>query len=255
MSDPITIGAGLGAGLSVLSGKSPLRGAMMGGLGGAGYGALTGSGWAGNLLSKGGMLTPATQTAASTSPLGTGIMGNTEMISPFTPQGVSGIQTVTPGLTGAEPILGQAGQQAMAQSAQMYSGRQGMFDTMGGVSNTPGVSNAIMTGETAAGGGGYGAIDRIKDAVKAPVGSFMDFAEENPRTTQLATGVALQNMLQPQPGYQMPNPPPPPSPMPSKQSVTQYIPSGLMSQVQRNQAPQEIQVPGLRERLQRLYGY
>ena len=56
MSDPITIGAGLGAGLSVLSGKSPLKGAMMGGLGGAGYGALTGSGMAGNLLSQGGLL-------------------------------------------------------------------------------------------------------------------------------------------------------------------------------------------------------
>ena len=253
MSDPITIGAGLGAGLSVLSGKSPLKGAAMGGLGGAGYGALTGSGWAGNLLSKGGMLTPATQTAASTSPLGTGIMGNTEMISPFTPQGVSGIQTVTPGLTGAEPILGQAGQQAMAQSAPMYTGQQGMFDTMG--VGSPGVSDAIMTAPSVEGGGGYGAIDRIKDAVKSPVGSFMDFAEENPRATQAASQVAVANMLQPQQQYQMSNPPPPPSPMPSKQSVTQYIPSGLMSQVQRNQAPQEIQVPGLRERLQRLYGF
>jgi hypothetical protein len=253
MSDPITIGAGLGAGLSILTGKNPLKGAAMGGFGGAGYGALTGSGWAGNLLSKGGMLTPTT--AASTSPLGTGLMGNAEMISPFTPQGVAGVQTMTPGLTGAEPILGQAGQQAMAQSAPMYTGRQGMFDTMGGVSNTPGVSNAIMTGETVAGGGGYGALDRIKDTAKDFVSPVTQFAEENPRTTQVASQVALANMLQPQQQYQIPNPPPPPSPMPSKQSVAQFIPSGLMSQVQRNQAPQEIQVPGLRERLQQLYGY
>ena len=56
MSDPITIGAGLGAGVSVLRGGNPLKGAMVGGLGGAGYGALTGSGMAGNLLSQGGLL-------------------------------------------------------------------------------------------------------------------------------------------------------------------------------------------------------
>lgn len=245
MSDPITIGAGLGAGLSVLRGGNPLKGAAVGGLGGAGYGALTGSGWAGNLLSKGGLLNPATQAAASTSPLGTGLVGNAEMISPFTPQGVTGLQTVTPGLTGAEPILGQAGEQAMAQGANLYTGRQGMFDTMGGVSNTPGVSNAIMTGETVAGGGGYGTLDKIKEAVKTPVSSFMDFAEENPKTTGLVTQVALQNMLQPQPDYQMPNPPVAPSPLPSKQSVEQYVPRGLMTQVNRNQLPQ----------LQRLYGF
>ena len=240
MSDPITIGAGVGAGISLLRGGNPLQGAAVGGLGGAGYGALTGSGWAGNLLSKGGMLTPTT--AASTSPLGTGIMGNAEMISPFTPQGVAGVQTMTPGLTGAEQVLGQAGQQAMAQSAPLYTGRQGMFDTMGGVSNPAGVSNAIMTGATAQGGGGYGTLDRIKDAANQAISPLTDFAEANPRTTQVASQVALANMLQPQPQYQMPNPPPPPSPMPSKQSVTQFIPSGLMSQVQRN-------------RLQQLYGY
>lgn len=56
MSDPITIGAGVGAGISLLRGGNPLKGAAVGGLGGAGYGALTGSGWAGNLLSQGGVL-------------------------------------------------------------------------------------------------------------------------------------------------------------------------------------------------------
>ena len=181
MSDPITIGAGLGAGLSVLSGKNPLKGAMMGGLGGAGYGALTGSGMAGNLISKGGLMGAGSAGTVSPGISGaTQLMGTPEAISPFTPQGVLGAQTVTPGLTGAEPILGQAGQQAMAQSAPMYTGQQGMFDTMG--VGSPGVSDAIMTAPSVEGGGGYGAIDRIKDAVKSPVGSFMDFAEENPRT-------------------------------------------------------------------------
>jgi len=244
MSDPITIGAGLGAGLSVLSGKSPLKGAMMGGLGGAGYGALTGSGWAGNLLSKGGVLGQGATAATSTSPLGTGIMGNAEMISPFTPQGVAGVQTMTPGLTGAEQVLGQAGQQSMAQSAPLYTGRQGMFDTMGGVSNPAGVSNAIMTGATAQGGGGYGTLDRIKDAAKDFVSPITQLAEENPQTAQVATQVALANMTAPRQEQYSFNPPPPPSPLPSKQSVTQYVPSGLMSQVQRNMMPEYQRLRG-----------
>ena len=55
MSDPITIGAGVGAGISLLRGGNPLQGAAVGGLGGAGYGAIAGKGMAGNLLSQGGL--------------------------------------------------------------------------------------------------------------------------------------------------------------------------------------------------------
>ena len=44
MSDPITIGAGLGAGLSVLQGKSPLTGALLGGVGGGMFGGAGGFG-------------------------------------------------------------------------------------------------------------------------------------------------------------------------------------------------------------------
>jgi len=69
MSDPITIGAGVGAGISLLRGGNPLKGAAVGGLGGAGYGALTGSGMAGNLLSQGGLLSGlGSKTASSTLP-------------------------------------------------------------------------------------------------------------------------------------------------------------------------------------------
>ena len=246
MSDPITIGAGLGAGLSVIQGKNPLKGAMMGGLGGAGYGALTGSGMAGNLLSKGGLMGAGSAGTVAPGVSGaTQLMGSEQFISPFTPQGVLGTQTVTPGLTGAETILGQAGEQAVAQSAPMYTGSKGMFDTMGGVTTAPGVSNAIMTGETVAGGGGYGALDRIKDTAKDFVSPVTQFAEENPRTTQLATGVALQNMLRPQPGFQMPNTPPSPTPIPSRESVATYVPASLRTQVARNVDP----------RLQSLYGF
>lgn len=244
MSDPITIGAGLGAGLSVIQGKNPLKGAAMGGLGGAGYGALTGSGMAGNLLSQGGVLGgAATGAGTSVVPGATNAIANPGMISPFTPQGVAGVQTMTPGLTGAAPILGQAGEQAMAQGANLYSGRQGMFDTLGGVSNPQGVSNAIMTGPAMQGGGGYdnsflGSMGRFGDKIS-------NFAEQNPRTTQVASQVALQNMLQPRQTTQMPNAQTGPSVIPSQQSQEQYIPRGLMTQVQRNQIPQ----------LQRLYGF
>jgi hypothetical protein len=244
MSDPITIGAGLGAGLSVIQGKNPLKGAAMGGLGGAGYGALTGSGMAGNLLSQGGVLGgAATGAGTSVVPGATNAIANPGMISPFTPQGVAGVQTMTPGLTGAAPILGQAGEQAVAQGANLYSGRQGMFDTLGGVSNPQGVSNAIMTGATQQGGGGY------DDSFLGSMGRFGDkisnFAEQNPRTTQVASQVALQNMLQPRQTQQPLNAQTRPDIIPSQQSQELYVPRGLMTEVQRNQIPQ----------LQRLYGF
>jgi hypothetical protein len=237
MSDPITIGAGLGAGLSVLSGKSPLKGAALGGLGGAGYGALTGSGMAGNLLSKGGVLGAGSAgTVAPGASGATQLMGTPEAISPFTPQGVLGTQTVTPGLTGAEQVLGQAGQQAMAQSAPMFTGGESMMDTVAGVSKP--IEGATM------GTGGYGTIDRIKDVAKESVAPLTQFAEQNPRTSQLATGIALQNMLQPQPQYQMQTPPAP-TPIPSRESVSTYVPASLRTQVARNVDP----------RLQSLYGF
>lgn len=243
MSDPITIGAGLGAGLSVLSGKSPLKGAALGGLGGAGYGALTGSGMAGNLLSKGGVLgTGSVGTVAPGASGATQLMGSTEAISPFTPQGVLGTQTVTPGLTGAEQVLGQAGQQATAQSAPMFTGSRGMMDTGGGMFMTGGVSAPIPGAEMS--GGGYGTLDRIGDAAKKMTEPLTKLAEENPIATRAAATVALNNMLQPQPQYQMQTPPSP-TPIPSRESVSTYVPASLRTQVARNVDP----------RLQSLYGF
>ena len=243
MSDPITIGAAVGAGTSLLRGKSPLKGAALGAMGGAGYGAMTGSGMAGNLLSKGGVLGAGSAgTVAPGASGATQLMGSTEAISPFTPQGVLGTQTVTPGLTGAAPVLGQAGQQAMAQSAPMFTGQQGMFDTMG--VSSPGVSDAIMTTPSVEGGGGYGALDRIGDATKKMTEPLTKLAEENPVATRAAASVALNNMLQPQPQYQMQTPPAP-TPIPSRESVSTYVPASLRTQVARNVDP----------RLQSLYGF
>ena len=245
MSDPITIGAAVGAGTSLIRGDNPLKGAALGAAAGGGYGALAGKGAAGNLISQGGLFGGSAATGAGTSvvPGATNAIANPGMISPFTPQGVAGVQTMTPGLTGAAPILGQAGEQAVAQGANLYSGRQGMFDTLGGVSNPQGVSNAIMTGATQQGGGGYddsflGSMGRFGDKVGA-------LAEENPMITQTVANTALQNMLQPRQTQQLPNTPTGPSVIPSQQSREQYVPRGLMTQVQRNQIPQ----------LQRLYGF
>lgn len=243
MSDPITIGAGVGAGISMIQGKNPLKGAAMGGLGGAGYGALTGKGMAGNLLKQGGLFGgAATGAGTSVVPGATNAIGNAGMISPFTPQGVAGVQTMTPGLTGAAPILGQAGEQAMAQGANLYTGSRGMMDTGNGMFMTGGVSAPIPGAQMS--GGGYGTLDRVRDAAKDFVSPLTQFAEQNPRTTQVASQVGLANMLQPRQTQQV-NPPAGPSVIPSEQSQQQYLPRGLMTQVQRNQIPQ----------LQRLYGF
>ena len=50
MADPITIGAGVGAGVSLMRGGSPIKGALLGAAGGATYGGFTGTGFMGSLL-------------------------------------------------------------------------------------------------------------------------------------------------------------------------------------------------------------
>jgi len=50
MADPITIGAGVGAGVSLMRGGSPIKGALLGAAGGATYGGATGTGFMGSLL-------------------------------------------------------------------------------------------------------------------------------------------------------------------------------------------------------------
>jgi len=155
MSDPITaaaIGAGISGGTSLLQGKklgTSLRDAAIGGaLGGAGGylgGAMGGAGNVGN-AAKGGI---------NFSSIGSGL-GDAALISPFTPTGVAGIQTANASLSGLQPILGQAGEQAIAQGANMYTGSQGMFDVA--KNSTLGYNPAFLGGQgpaTFAGGGGY----------------------------------------------------------------------------------------------------
>ena len=149
MSDPITIGAGVGAGISLLRGGNPLKGAAVGGLGGAGYGALTGSGMAGNLLSQGGVLGGA-----------------------------------TPGIVGSTGEMGSA-----------------LATTAGGIGTKPSMLDKGLA-----------------------------FMRDNPTAT-MGGMIAAQNLLQPQPTYQMQTPDP--QIIPSKESVGQYVPKNLLSQVQK----------------------
>jgi hypothetical protein len=190
MSDPITIGAGVGAGISMISGKNPLKGAALGGLGGAGYGALAGKGMAGNLLKQGGLFGGATAgTGASVIP--GSIESSGMVLNPAT-----GTYMNPDYFTN---VLGN----------QVYTG--------GG-----GVGSKIMTGAQTVG-------ENISTGVS-------QFAKDNPLATQAATNIALQNMLQPTQRYQM-NPQTGPDIIPSQQSQENYVPTNLMTQVQRNQVP------------------
>jgi len=98
MSDPITIGAGLGAGLSVLSGKSPLTGALLGGAGGGIFGGLQPGGFISNLTSS---ATPAVGATGSVM----GEIGGANLIS-----GNAAARTLSSGLgaplSGLDKTLG-----------------------------------------------------------------------------------------------------------------------------------------------------
>jgi len=153
MSDPITIGAGVGAGISLLRGGNPLQGAAVGGLGGAGYGALTGSGMAGNLLTEGGLL---------------------------------------------------SGLGAKAGSSTIPS---------------------ILTTE-----GAKGVAPNILDKIGGGLSSVGQYAKENPMLTMMGASA----LMQPQPTYQADTTASAPPPViPSQQSMNNYVPAHLMSQVQK----------------------
>jgi hypothetical protein len=78
MNDPITIGAGLGAGLSVLSGKSPLTGALLGGAGGGLFGGLQQGGFLSGLTSG---ATPSAAITGTTGEIGSSLL---QSVNPIT---------------------------------------------------------------------------------------------------------------------------------------------------------------------------
>lgn len=201
MGMPMIIGAGVGALGSAAMGKSPFTGALMGGalggLGGAGGlfgGAAGGAGAGATAATEGGLLSTAAP-----------VLGDAAMISPFTPTGVAGIQTANASLSGLQPILGQAGEQAIAQGAPMYSGSQGMFDAAQG--STLGYNPSFLGGQgaqTAISSGGYdpSLLGRVKDMGSNAVDSVKNGFSGMSTSDKLGLGIKGADILM-QPTTQM----------------------------------------------------
>jgi hypothetical protein len=192
--NPITIGAGIGALGSAVQGKSPFKGALLGGaLGGAGSalgGALSGATAttaqnAANAAKEGllGTASGFTEGAAN--------MGNIGMANMFN--------------TGAGTTLGQAGTYAQGLNPQIYTGSQGMFDVAKG--STLGYDPSFLGGQgpaTFAGGGGYDPsfLGRINESIGNIGNPFSDLTARD----KLGLGLQGVGMLN-QPQQQMQTPP------------------------------------------------
>lgn len=182
MGAPVLIPAAIGAVGSAAMGKSPITGALMGG-------ALGGLGGAAGLFGSGAAGTGATTAG------GTGLFGATEAISPFTPTGVFGAQTMTPGLTGSITGLGVSAPAMAAQNALPYTGPAGMFDAA--KNSTLGYDPTFLGGQgpvTFAGGGGYdpSLLGSVKRGIESGYGSLSDWAKANPMQALSTTGQAIQ---------------------------------------------------------------
>lgn len=179
MGAPVLVPAAIGAVSSAAMGKNPLLGAAMGGaLGGVGSSLFGGAAGAGATGAG----------AASTTPAS--LFGATEAISPFTPTGVLGTQTMTPALTGLQQTLGTTGEQFLAQNAPLYTGPASMFDIAG-------TQNQILGGigqATAAGGGGFDPsfLGSVQRGLESGYGSLSDWAKANPMQALSTTGQAIQ---------------------------------------------------------------
>lgn len=197
MGAPVLIPAAIGAVSSAAMGKNPLLGAAMGGaLGGVGSSLFGGAAGAGATGAG----------AASTTPAS--LFGATEAISPFTPTGVLGTQTMNSALTGLQPTLGMAGEQFVAQNAPLYTGSTGMFDVGG-------TQNQILGGlgpQTAMGGGGYdpSLLGSVQRGLESGYGSLSDWAKANPMQALSTTGQMVQAVSPQEQAQQMMQPSIPP---------------------------------------------
>lgn len=156
-SGAIAAGALTGAGIAALSGQDMLGGAVTGGLGGMGGGAMRGAADATKLAASG-------VGGGTTAGVNAVTQGSQQFISPFTTSGVQGIQTASPGLAGgAGSTLGQAGQYTAAANAPMYTGPTA--PNLSNVATGPVGSSYPNFDVATAGGGGYdsslmGSLDR-----------------------------------------------------------------------------------------------
>lgn len=179
MGAPVLIPAAIGAVGSAAMGKSPVTGALMGG-------ALGGFGSAAGLFGAGAGAGATTAGAAAPSSL----FGATEAISPFTPTGVFGAQTMTPGLTGSITGLGVSAPAMAAQTAPLYTGPSSMFDIAG-------TQNQILGGigpQTVMGGGGYdpSLMGSLQRGLESGYGTLSDWAKANPLQALSSTGDAIK---------------------------------------------------------------
>ena len=179
MGAPILIPAAIGAVGSAAMGKSPITGALMGGaLGGFGSSLFSGAAAGATGANAAGAAAPSS------------LFGATEAISPFTPTGVLGTQTMNSALTGFQPALGMAGEQFVAQNAPMFAGQGGMFDVAG-------TQNQILGGigqQTAMGGGGFdpSLMGSVQRGLESGYGSLSDWAKANPMQALNTTGQVVQ---------------------------------------------------------------
>jgi hypothetical protein len=179
MGAPVLIPAAIGAVGSAAMGKSPITGALMGGaLGGFGSSLFSGAAAGATGANAAGAAAPSS------------LFGATEAISPFTPTGILGTQTMNSALTGMQPALGIAGEQFAAQNAPMFAGQGGMFDVAG-------TQNQILGGigqQTAMGGGGFdpSLMGSVQRGLESGYGSLSDWAKANPMQALNTTGQAIQ---------------------------------------------------------------
>ena len=198
MGAPVLIPAAIGAVGSAAIGKSPITGALMGG-------ALGGLGGAAGLFGSGAAGAGAGATGATTAG-SSGLFGATEAISPFTPTGVFGAQTMTPGLTGAVTGLGASAPAMAAQNALPYTGSTGMFDVAG-------TQNQILGGigpQTAMSGGGYDPsfMGGIQRGLESGYGTLSDWAKANPMQALSTTGDVVKAVTPQEQPMQQPVIPP-----------------------------------------------
>jgi hypothetical protein len=199
--NPITIGAGVGAVGSAVTGKSPIKGALLGG-------ALGGMGQATGLFGATGATTEAAKQATGASlfsspePLAGGGVGNLGMFT--NPQATSVM-----GGVGDVSGLGVSGTYAQNIADLTKTGPTSMFDA--GRSSTLGYDPTFLGGQgpaTFAGGGGYdpSLLGSVQRGLSSGYETLADWTKANPMQALSTTGQALtsgqqeqaQQMMQPQ---------------------------------------------------------
>jgi hypothetical protein len=242
MSDPITIGAGLGAGLNVLQGKNPLTGALLGGVSGGMFG---GSGGFGSGFTQGGGLFSGLKGVAPEAvSLGSG--GYAQLAqNPLGAIGGAAKGGINFGANGINSTLG---------GTNLPLGGQGINNLASYANPLTNVAeNSIGIGTQGLGSAGInlgnvGGADLRRLAVNTPLSLGEQFTDmiSNPfsnLTERDKLGLGLQggNMLMSNlEGGQRSSTLQPPSPIPTQYNASAQLDPSLVSMVQRKKYPYMI---------------